>query len=243
MEIVTFASRPDLDIEPSSLSASWPRFMLEDPVAYLYYSFLEEWSEHVLVGLIDGRVVARAMTVAFAMNAENRSDLPASGWDGIVRWAHFDRLTGVTPTHVSALEVVVAADMKGTGMATPMVEAMRTNVDRLGFNQFVAPVRPSQKHTVPHEPMQQYVNRMRPDGLPEDPWMRIHARLGAEILSVCPTSMTIPGTIDQWADWTGSRFEQSGDVEVPGALVPVHVDLEQDHAVYVEPNVWMRHSW
>jgi len=30
---------------------------------------------------------------------------------------------------------------------------------------------------------------------------------------------------------------------VPGALVPVHVDLVQDHAVYVEPNVWMVHRW
>ncbi len=243
MEIVTFASRPDLDIGLSSLSASWPRFMLEDPLAYLYYSFLEEWSEHVLVGLIDGRVVARGMTVAFAMDAENRSDLPSSGWDGVVRWAHFDRLNGVTPTHVSALEVVVAADMKGTGLAAPMVEAMRQNVDRLGFHEFVAPVRPSQKHLVPREPMQQYVSRMRPDGLPEDPWMRLHARLGAETLSVCPTSMTIPGTIGEWADWTGSRFERSGDIAVTGALVPVHVDLEHDHAVYIEPNVWMRHSW
>ena len=25
------------------------------------------------------------------------------------------------------------------------------------------------------------------------------------------------------------------------ALSPVHVSLEQDHAVYVEPNLWVRH--
>jgi hypothetical protein len=36
-------------------------------------------------------------------------------------------------------------------------------------------------------------------------------------------------------------LERSGDVEVPGALSPVHVCLEQDHAVYVEPNVWIHH--
>ena len=33
----------------------------------------------------------------------------------------------------------------------------------------------------------------------------------------------------------------SGPVVVPGALVPVHVSPEQDHAVYVEPNVWVHH--
>jgi hypothetical protein len=24
--------------------------------------------------------------------------------------------------------------------------------------------------------------------------------------------------------------------------VPVHISVEQDHGVYVEPNVWLRHS-
>jgi hypothetical protein len=28
---------------------------------------------------------------------------------------------------------------------------------------------------------------------------------------------------------------------VPGALRPIHVSLEQDHAVYVEPNIWLHH--
>jgi hypothetical protein len=28
---------------------------------------------------------------------------------------------------------------------------------------------------------------------------------------------------------------------VPGALCPIHVSLEQDHAVYVEPNIWLHH--
>jgi hypothetical protein len=29
---------------------------------------------------------------------------------------------------------------------------------------------------------------------------------------------------------------------VPFALNPVHVSVEQDHAVYVEPNVWVHHD-
>ncbi|MEV4459867.1 hypothetical protein [Microbispora sp. NPDC049633] len=29
---------------------------------------------------------------------------------------------------------------------------------------------------------------------------------------------------------------------VPGALVPVHCDADHGFAVYVEPNVWVRHS-
>ena len=40
---------------------------------------------------------------------------------------------------------------------------------------------------------------------------------------------------------SGLSLEESGEVEVPGALVPVHVDVAQDHAVDVEPNVWVAH--
>jgi len=34
---------------------------------------------------------------------------------------------------------------------------------------------------------------------------------------------------------------ESGAVVVPGALSPIHVSREQDHAVYIEPNVWVHH--
>ena len=40
---------------------------------------------------------------------------------------------------------------------------------------------------------------------------------------------------------TGLGFTESGPAIVPGALSPVHVSLEQDHAVYVEPNLWVHH--
>jgi hypothetical protein len=53
--------------------------------------------------------------------------------------------------------------------------------------------------------------------------------------------MVIPGTIAQWRRWTGLPFDRSRSVEVPGALNAVHVSLEGDHAVYVEPNVWVHH--
>ena len=55
--------------------------------------------------------------------------------------------------------------------------------------------------------------------------------------------MTITGSLEQWRGWTGLPFDRSGDVVVTGGLVPVHVSVEHDHAVYVEPNVWMHHRW
>ena len=83
--------------------------------------------------------------------------------------------------------------------------------------------------------------RVRPDGLPHDPWLRVHVRAGARIDSIAPASMTVAGSLEQWRRWTGLPFDVPGDVEVPGALVPVRCEPERGYAVYVEPNVWMRH--
>jgi hypothetical protein len=54
--------------------------------------------------------------------------------------------------------------------------------------------------------------------------------------------MTIPGTLAEWRSWTNLPFDVTGPVHVPHALAPVHVDVDQDNAVYVEPNVWVRHA-
>jgi hypothetical protein len=89
--------------------------------------------------------------------------------------------------------------------------------------------------------MDRYVRWTRPDGLPFDPWMRVHARLGAEILGVCPNSNVVEGTVAEWEAWAGMEFPDSGSCVVPGALVPVQIDRLRDVGRIVEPNVWMRH--
>jgi len=87
--------------------------------------------------------------------------------------------------------------------------------------------------------MERYVRWTREDGLPFDPWLRVHARLGAELLEVCPGSMRAEGTREEWESWTGISFPDDGEFVVPGALVPV--SFADGRGIYVEPNVWMRH--
>jgi hypothetical protein len=90
--------------------------------------------------------------------------------------------------------------------------------------------------------MTEYIEQLRDDGLPTDPWLRVHVKAGGKIVQVAPRSMVIAGSLAEWRDWTGLPFDVSGEVIVPKALVPVHVDVAHDHAVYVEPNVWVRHD-
>jgi hypothetical protein len=90
--------------------------------------------------------------------------------------------------------------------------------------------------------MAEYAARTRPDGLPADPWLRVHVRAGGRVVKVAPTSMVVAGTVADWRRWTGMAFVRSGEWVVPGALAPVHVSLERDRGAYVEPNVWVRHA-
>ncbi len=80
MEIVTLAERPDLIDAHWGLTAAWPSFMLNDPIADLFYSQLDVWSEHALLVLDDNEIVARGFTVGFTMGIEvGREELPDDG--------------------------------------------------------------------------------------------------------------------------------------------------------------------
>lgn len=242
VDIVRLADRSELTDRCWELTPLWPRFMLQDPIADLYYERIERYAATAWVALAGDEVVGRAFAVPFAMGEDvGRTVLPSDGWDGVVRWAWLDDHERREPTHLSALEIVIAPQHRGTELAGRFVATMRTSARELGLGSLVAPVRPSRKHEEPGTPMAEYAARTRDDGLPHDPWLRLHVRAGGRIHSVCPRSMTISGTLAEWRDWCSLPFDRSGPLEVPGGLVPVHVDVEQDHAVYVEPNVWVIH--
>ena len=121
--------------------------------------------------------------------------------------------------------------------------ALRQAVCDAGLEVLDAPVRPTDKHLEPQTSMAEYVGRVRADGLPCDPWLRAHVRAGGEIAGLAPASWVVAGSLGEWRSWTGLPFDLNGPVEVAGGLVPVDCDVAADRAVYVEPNVWVRHEF
>jgi GNAT superfamily N-acetyltransferase len=228
-------------VDHADFDRSWPLFMQHDPNARLYYGELDSVADYVLLATEGDEPVAKAYSTPFAFGGKGRETLPDGGWDEVIRWQHDDRLAGRERTAATALEIVVRKERQGTGIASAMVEALRNNAFRLGHDVLYAPVRPSQKAQEPETPMSEYAFRVRDDGLPYDAWLRVHVRAGGRIVRVCPLSMTIPGTLAQWREWTGLPFDTDGPVLVEGALSPVLVSVAQDSAVYVEPNVWVEH--
>ncbi|MEU8778290.1 N-acetyltransferase [Streptomyces sp. NPDC048606] len=241
--ITTLADRPELASRIWDMRDSWPAFSGEDALAWLLYPrIVAEFPEYVWIATDGDAVVARGFALPFALHTEERGGtLPANGWDAVLMWAFSDRRRGVLPDTVSAIEISVATDRQGRGLSGRMLAAMRESVRAAGFAELVAPVRPNGKPAEPDAPMEEYAYRTRGDGLPHDPWLRVHVRAGGVIDSVAPVSMTVSGSLAQWREWTGLPFDAAGPVRVPGALVPVHCEPERGYAVYVEPNVWVRH--
>lgn len=236
--------RPDLIDRGYEIDDTWPPFMTKDPVANaLYWQVAAAFPQLCAIATdATDTVVATGRAAAFALHAPGRGALPDGGLDRVMTWAFNDRLDGVQPDTACAVEIAIGRAQQGTGLSHRMLAVLRAAVRAAGLATLVAPVRPTAKHLQPRLPMSDYITRLRADGLPEDPWLRVHARAGGQILRVAPASMVMVGSLAQWREWTGLPFDRTGDVVVPLALVPVHCDVEHDHAVYVEPNVWVEHN-
>ncbi|WP_371405697.1 N-acetyltransferase [Kribbella sp. NBC_00662] len=239
VEITTVADRPELanaDIDVHG----WPEFMRHNRVSEAYFAQVPStFPETCLIATVGDRVVADAHAVQFA----RRSDFPPGGWEQVVVRAFTDVRRGVGPDSACALHISVAQDCQNQGIAALMLAALRQAAADVGLDVLDAPVRPTHKHLEPRTSMAEYAARTGADGLPCDPWLRTHVRAGGKIAGIAPASWVVAGSLAEWRSWTGLPFDRSGPVEVEGGLVPVDCDVAADRAVYVEPNVWVRHEF
>jgi GNAT superfamily N-acetyltransferase len=236
MRVFTYAERPDLAARTGEIEDTFAAFLAHGEVLGKYWHLLRpDFPEFQLVLWDDERdvVVGHARTLP----ARAAGGLP-DGVDGVLE-AWFGPAGRPEPDVLSALVAVVDRRRQGEGLSSVLIRGMRDLARQHGFPALVAPVRPTWKDRYPLIPMERYAAWARDDGLPFDPWLRVHARLGAERLEVCPESMRIVGSADEWSEWTRMAFPEDGDYVVPGALVPVR--FSGGRGEYVEPNVWMRH--
>jgi GNAT superfamily N-acetyltransferase len=141
-----------------------------------------------------------------------------------------------------AVNVTVPPELRGRGLSSIALQRMIELARAHGFPTLIAPVKPTLKERYPITPIERYAEWRRDDGLPFDPWMRTHSRLGAEILKTEPHSVRVSGTVAEWEEWTEMAFPESGEYVIPGGLQLLGVDREADAALYYEPNVWMAHA-
>ncbi|MFI8829055.1 N-acetyltransferase [Streptomyces sp. NPDC053431] len=248
MQVVTLLGRPE-----TALHALRMPFLQDDGGAFMqghmvakllsFKRLYERWPQFMLVLLGEsGEPIARGLSVPFASHLPGREHYPSHGWGQVAVWAAEDALDNALTDTVCALEIMIHPDHRGKGLSGLVLHAMRDNAKRLGYAHLIAPVRPSTKSNMPNMPMQEFVDQVRSDGLPVDPWLRVHVRAGGKIMGIAECSQIVQAPLQQWRSWTGLPFDESGETVVQGGLAPVLVSVRQDVATYTEPNVWVLHS-
>jgi len=235
---VTVEERPDL-LEPAGALTddAFPEYNNHGDVLDRYWNRLVEERPAFQFHLVDGdEILASARSLPVRWDG-TLGDLPA-GIDGAIARGFDEGGANV----LCAMVIEIPRGLQGRGLSGRALEAMRDIAVRHGLDALIAPVRPSWKERYPLVPIERYASWRRDDGLPFDPWLRVHARLGATILRAEPESLRITGTIAEWEEWTSMAFPESGEYPFPGGLAPLEIDREADRGAYWEPNVWMRHE-
>lgn len=237
----TLGDTPKATASVEALGAvAWPTFLHHGDIRN-WSRLFEQFARYQVVLVGDsGEVVGVGHTVPIDWDGTVEG-LPES-IETILQRAVRLHEGGGRATTLSALAIIVAPDHQRQGHSERILQAMRALAVSEGMRSLIAPVRPTLKSEYPLVPFQRYVEWKRDDGLPFDPWLRVHVRLGASPLKIIPEGVVVEGTVKEWESWTGMSFFDSGEYVVPGALQPVAISRTAGMGRYADPNIWMEHA-
>jgi hypothetical protein len=240
LKVVNSAERPELVEQADRIDGGFHEYNYQGEVLRRLWTSLFDRFPTCQLALYDdssSEVLGAGNTIPCYWDGST-AGLP-SGIDEVFERGFAEDLE--TANALSALLIKIIPTSTGKGLSRLLIAGMCDIARKMGFDSLIAPVRPTLKHCYPITPIEEYVLWTREDGLPFDPWIRVHHRLGADLLGVAPNSLRIAGTVAEWELWTKMRFPANGLYVFPGGLAPVRVDHEADEGLYYEPNVWMRH--
>jgi hypothetical protein len=242
-ELIPVAEAPELDAEAEERFAEeWPEFIFHDegvaPFRERRVEYFRDW-EFYLVGE-DRRLIGGCWGVPLAWDA-TVADLPGGFTDSLAR-SVTSYEEGVVPNTFVLMAAAVRSDEQGRGHAGRVITTVRDRAVAGGLSRVIAPVRPTLKSRYPLTPIETFMTWTREDGLPLDPWLRTHVRLGATLLAPAPASQTMTGSVADWEKWTDMKFPSTGTYVIPQGLTTLDINRDSDTGTYTEPNIWLRHA-
>ncbi len=222
--------------------ADGPAFLVHDQALVRYWDRLEtDFPDYqfCLYDLESGQTAGLGRSIPLAYGGE-WSALPDEGLDWVLEKGFQDLASRVEPNIASALYIEIAEPYRGMHLSGKMLAIMRRLVREQGADNLIAPVRPSLKDRFPLIDMNTYLAWKTDGNLPFDPWLRVHVRAGGKVLHPCHRAMTVMGTNQEWATWTGMDFPGDGEYVIPYGLVPL--EIQNSMGSYVEPGIWVLHK-
>ncbi len=239
--ITTLDQNPSLKEQIDRLSElSWPEFLLHGDIRH-WQSLFDRFTAYQIAFVNEkDRVIAAGHTVPLVWDG-TLQDLPET-LDILMHRSVENDERNVQPNNLSALAIMIDPEFRRENLSPKMIEAMISLGRKYELKNLIAPLRPTLKSSYPELPFVEYINMKAENGEPFDPWIRVHFRMGAEIIKVMERSITVEGSVAEWESWTGMKFAESGEYNVKGALQPVTIDLKADRGFYTEPNLWVCHK-
>jgi hypothetical protein len=240
VSIVTAAARPDLaDRADVETAAAMPEFLKHGDTSSKWWGSLYERHADLQFVLYDeetDEVLGEGNTIQCSWDG-TVAGLPG-GVDDVLERAFTSEFE---PNTLCALYVSIIGAHQGRGLSRAALRGMGRFAVERGLGALIVPARPTWKSRYPLTPIDRYAYWTRSDGLPFDPWIRTHVRLGAELLAVAHESLRVTGTVAEWEEWTGLVFPETAEYIIPRGQVVLKIDRDADTGVYIEPDIWLRH--
>ncbi len=109
------------------------------------------------------------------------------------------------------MAVVISKKHLGKGISSKIINNLKKLAKSYAYSNLIFPVRPTLKSQYPTISMDDYIN-WKKDNLPFDPWLRVHIKIGAEILKVANPSMKVRGTVSDWQRKDGYAFRRKQQI-------------------------------
>jgi hypothetical protein len=223
VRIVSAGARPDLANRADEATAgAFPEYNTHGDVAAPRWSRLyDDYPDYQLVLWDDatGEILGEGNTIPCRFDGTLKG-LPRS-IDEVLATGLPEVGVAPVPTALCALAIAIPSGQENRGQSRLLLEGMRDLAAARGWTQLIAPVRPSWKARYPLTRIERYAAWTRPDGLPFDPWLRVHARLGGRILRAEPRSLRISGRVADWEEWVGDGISRHRTICVPRGPGPV----------------------
>ena len=219
----------------------FPAFITADPEVKKYIARVRDYFPQLDMILMseDGQPAATGWGVPIEWT-DDVADLPPSFAD-ILRVAVQAHESGTDTNAFVICGGVVHPELKGTGTATELVRALVETGQDHGMTRVLAPLRPTRKHLYPLISIEEYASWVRDDGLPFDPWLRLHMRAGGRVIALAPAAQAMTGSVQEWEQWARMSLPATGQYVIPDGMSVLHIDTAADVGTYTEPNIWVRH--
>lgn len=219
----------------------WPDFMDGEKVMRTYWGFVEGTFPDYQLGIENDGELLAAVNSAPIQIKDPVKMLDSGGIYWALRKISHDYMKGNKCNALVALQVMVTSQHRGKRLSYICVRELLNLAKEMRLKFLVIPLRPSRKYQYPLINIDEYITWKNKKGLPFDPWLRVHIKLGGKILNPCAGPI-VRAPKEKWAEWTKLDFCHSGQYVIPEGLDIINVTEENENLTYRQNNVWVIHQ-